>query len=253
MLSNSKIKSRKAVNKNETKVTKLVEKGYENKIVKISPLAKWLVGKIFTFSTNRAPDYDEIYALLQYLPVPKNLPRSKSGKKIQRHKNSRKLTDVLLKLHSTYTTGDVLGYTWVEIYNHIKKCSWDADTVQQKIEEQETITDAPQDKPSSNTYTTGIPPEIDETLREWNKKWEESQYEMLKNAGDAQLENFTNKCRQIVEMTKDALLEVNNTYRDFNEHPGLQSKFGYECHKIQRQMIADICKRLGTNDDEAQA
>ena len=102
----------------------LVEKGHQ-KLVKLKPLCDWLEDKVYIFGCKSLPTAREIYAQLNLLPEPKDLPRSRSGKKVRRHQNARVLIEILNEIHRCYELGDLLPYTWQEVVDYLQKCSFD--------------------------------------------------------------------------------------------------------------------------------
>ena len=112
-----------------TKVGQLVGKGYRQKLVKLTPLCDWLEGKVYIFGCKSLPTAREIYAQLNLLPEPENLPRSRSGKKVRRHQNARVLIQVLNEIHRCYELGDLLPYSWQEVVDYLQKCSYDLDAL----------------------------------------------------------------------------------------------------------------------------
>jgi hypothetical protein len=229
--------ARKGNNVNATKVGKLVEKGYHQKLVKLTPLCDWLEGKVYTFGCKSLPTAREIYAQLNLLPEPGNLPRSRSGKKVRRHQNARPLISVLRELHRCYELGELLPYSWQEIANYLKKCSYDLDALPGLFnDENATYTEAEGLDPvtitdSKETHTLQVMKMID------RDNWQDF------------LGFFGEDLNDIKELTIDALERCNMYYNLLKmEDPQLASKLALGHHKKFRQFIAEICAKLTINE-----
>ena len=229
--------ARKGNNVNATKVGKLVEKGYHQKLVKLTPLCDWLEGKFYIFGCKSLPTAREIYAQLNLLPEPGNLPRSRSGKKVRRHQNARVLIQVLNEIHRCYELGDLLPYSWQEVVDYLQKCSYDLDALPGLFTQaNDTWTEGEELDPA--TITDGDKGFTMQVMRcPDSENWEEFLGFFEEDLGD------------IESLMSQALGRANMFYKALQmEDPYLAERLAHGYLKKFRHHISKICTKVDSFD-----